>query len=178
MKQAVELDVNDVVHELLIEPKNTLLEILRERLELTGAKEVCGLGACGACTVLVDGRPVLSCLTLAIACKGKKVTTIEGLMEGDELHPLQQSFVDRGAVQCGFCTPGMIMVGKALLDEHANPTAEEAAEAISGNLCRCTGYAQIIDAIVGAPGVERGVEKRSRPGTLDSGDFLMPDIGE
>ena len=178
MKQVIELDVNDAVHELFIEPKNTLLEILREKLQLTGAKEVCGLGACGACTVLVDGRPVLSCLTLAIACKDRKVTTIEGLMEGDELHPLQQSFVDKGAVQCGFCTPGMIMVGKALLDEKAHPTAEEAAEAISGNLCRCTGYAQIIEAIVSAPAVNSEVKTRSRPGKLDSGAFLMPDIGE
>lgn len=178
MKQTVEFDVNDVVHELLIEPKNTLLEILREELDLTGAKEVCGLGACGACTVLVDGRPVLSCLTLAIACRNKKIITIEGLMKGDELHPLQQSFVDKGAVQCGFCTPGMIMAAKALLDEKTNPTAEEAAEAISGNLCRCTGYAQIIEAIVSAPAVSGDVKTRSRPGTLDSGSFLMPETGE
>jgi len=178
MKTAVELEVNGVVHELLIKPSDTLLGVVREVLGLTGTKEVCGLGACGACTVLVEGRPVLSCLTLAIACKGKKVTTIEGLMEGEELHPLQQSFVENGAVQCGYCTPGMIMAGKALLDEKANPTAEEAAEAISGNLCRCTGYAQIIEAIVGAPSVVRDMKTRPRSGTLDSGAYLMPDIGE
>jgi len=177
-KQAVRLHVNDDVHELLIAPNRTLLEVLRVDLGLTGTKEVCLLGACGACTVLLDGRPVLSCVTLAIACQGRKITTIEGLKRGHELHPLQQSFVDKGAVQCGFCTPGMILAGKALLDENPHPTAAQAAQAISGNLCRCTGYAQIIEAIVAAPAVAEQARSAPLPGTLDSGPFLMPELGE
>lgn len=178
MKQVITLDVNDVMHELLIEPATTLLEVTRERLGLTGAKEVCGLGACGACTVIIDGQPTLACLTLAVACKNKKITTIEGLANGDELHPLQQSFVNKGAVQCGFCSPGMIMAGKALLDQNPNPTAADVAEAISGNLCRCTGYAQIIEAIMCGTGEDSQAKSKPLSGTLDSGRFLVPELGE
>lgn len=176
MKQPLTLLINDETHELLLEPNKTLLEVLREELDLTGAKEVCLLGSCGACTVLLDGRPVLSCVTLAAACKGKEITTIEGVKEGNDLHPLQKSFVEKGAVQCGYCTPGMILTGKALLEENPNPTKEEAAEAISGNLCRCTGYSQIVEAIVAAPDFVD--QDDTPPGMLNSGPFLMPEMGE
>ncbi|MCC6608601.1 MAG: (2Fe-2S)-binding protein [Burkholderiales bacterium] len=174
MKQVVLLNVNDAEHELLLDPSRTLLEVLRESLGLTGTKEVCLLGSCGACTVLVDDRPVLACLTLASACQGKRVLTIEGLRQGERLHPLQQAFIDKGAVQCGFCTPGMIMAGKALLDRNPQPTPEEAREAIAGNLCRCTGYQQIVEAIVAAPAVEQA----ARTPVADGGQYLMPDMAE
>jgi carbon-monoxide dehydrogenase small subunit len=174
MKQVVLLNVNDAEHELLVEPSRTLLEVLRESLGLTGTKEVCLLGSCGACTVLVDDRPVLACLTLASACQGKRVLTIEGLRQGERLHPLQQAFVDKGAVQCGFCTPGMIMAGKALLDRTPHPTPEEARAAIAGNLCRCTGYEQIVEAIVAASETETA----ARPPAPGGGQYLMPDMAE
>jgi carbon-monoxide dehydrogenase small subunit len=174
MKQVVLLNVNDAEHELLLDPSRTLLEVLRESLGLTGTKEVCLLGSCGACTVLVDDRPVLACLTLASACQGKRVLTIEGLRQGEALHPLQQSFIDKGAVQCGFCTPGMIMAGKALLDRNPHPTPEAARAAIAGNLCRCTGYEQIVEAIVAAPAVAQAV----RTGSTGDGPYLMPDMAE
>ena len=125
----------------------TLLRVLREKLGLTGTKEGCGIGECGACTVLLDGMPVNSCLILVPKVEGREVQTIEGLGSQDKLHPLQKSFVDHGAVQCGFCTPGMLMSSKALIDKNSHPTREEIKEAISGHLCRCTGYHQIIDAI-------------------------------
>ena len=125
----------------------TLLRLLREKLGLTGTKEGCGIGECGACTVLLDGMPINSCLILAPKVQGREVETIEGLGSRDKLHPLQKSFVDHGAVQCGFCTPGMLMSSKALIDKNSHPTREEIKEAISGHLCRCTGYHQIIDAI-------------------------------
>lgn len=150
MKQVVLLNVNDAEHELLVEPSRTLLEVLRESLGLTGTKEVCLLGSCGACTVLVDDRPVLACLTLASACQGKRVLTIEGLRQGERLHPLQQAFVDKGAVQCGFCTPGMIMQATQLLARCPQPDETTARAAIEGNLCRCTGYKKIVEAIVAA----------------------------
>ncbi len=181
MKQPLALCINGENHELFLEPSKTLLEVLREELDLTGTKEVCLLGSCGACTVLVDDRPILSCSTLAIACKDKKITTIEGVKNGHELHPLQRSFVEKGAVQCGYCTSGMILTGKALLDENPKPTKAEAAEAISGNLCRCTGYAQIIDAIVSAPEFAESESTQAQDplaGTLDSGPYLMPETGE
>ena len=128
-------------------PHRTLLSILREDLGLTGVKEGCGVGECGACTILMDGKTVNACLVLAPKMDGATITTIEGLSEGEELHPLQRAFIEHGAVQCGFCTPGMILSAKALLDENPHPTRLEIREGISGNLCRCTGYQQIVDAI-------------------------------
>jgi carbon-monoxide dehydrogenase small subunit len=122
--------------------------VLREDLGLTGTKEVCDLGTCGACTVLIDRKPALSCLTLAVACKGKEILTIEGLRQGETLHPLQNSFIQHGAIQCGMCTPGMILSAKALLDENPQPTEMEVRKAIAGNLCRCTGYVKIVEAIL------------------------------
>jgi len=129
---------------------STLLEMIREKLHLTGAKEGCGKGECGACTVLVNGEPVNSCLMLAAQVEGKRVETIEGLARGEQLHPLQKAFVQEGAVQCGYCTPGMIMSAKALLDRKKNPTKQEIKQALSGNLCRCTGYTKIIKAVESA----------------------------
>lgn len=142
------LQINGDTYELVIEPKKTLLEVLREDIGLTGTKEVCDLGTCGACTVLIDNKPILSCLTLAVACKGKEITTIEGLGKGETPHPLQTSFIQKGAIQCGMCTPGMILSAKALLDENPQPTELEVRKAIAGNLCRCTGYVKIVDAIL------------------------------
>jgi len=147
MKKVIELHVNGVAHEILVKPQQLLLDVLRDDLGLTGAKEGCGLGSCGACTVLLDGLPVLSCLTLVEAAVGKEITTIEGLAREGELHPLQESFVQHGAIQCGYCSPGMIMTSKALLDQVPNPTRDEIRLAIAGNLCRCTGYQKIVDAV-------------------------------
>ena len=148
MKQLIELKVNGESYEAAVDPHRTLLEVLRENLGLTGAKEGCDLGACGACTVLIDGKAVLSCLTLAVDSQKKEITTIEGLAKEGKLHPLQQNFVDHGAIQCGFCTPGMILSAKAMLDKSPKPTEEEVKRGISGNLCRCTGYTKIIEAIM------------------------------
>jgi len=134
----------------------TLLDVLRDNLGLTGAKKGCDLGNCGSCTVLVDGKPVLSCLLLAIEAQGKDIVTIEGLAKNGQLHPLQQAFIDYSALQCGFCTPGMILSAKALLDNNPQPTEEEVKEAISGNLCRCTGYINIIEAILKVARSEKG----------------------
>ena len=151
MKQEIELKVNGELFKMQVEPRRTLLEVLRENLGLTGTKESCNKGDCGACTVLVDGKPVLSCLTLAIEVQGKDILTVEGLVgEHGVLHPIQQAFVDHGALQCGFCAPGMIMSAKALLDRNPNPTEDEIKEGISGNLCRCTGYVKIVEAIEAA----------------------------
>ena len=134
----------------------TLLETLRERLGLTGTKQGCDMGQCGACTVLLDGQPVRSCLTLAMDAQGQEITTIEGLARNGELHPLQRAFHEHGAIQCGFCTPGMILTAKTLLDENPTPTVREVKQAISGNLCRCTGYVKIIEAITAATGTKEG----------------------
>ena len=150
MKEIITLQINGDSYDLYLEPKRTLLEVLREEIGLTGTKEVCDLGTCGACTVLIDKKPVLSCLTLAVTCKGKEITTIEGLKKGETLHPLQASFIQRGAIQCGMCTPGMILSAKALLDATPHPTESEVKTAIAGNLCRCTGYVKIIEAILAA----------------------------
>lgn len=147
MKQEIELKVNGELVKVQVEPRRTLLEVLRENLGLTGTKESCNKGDCGACTVLINGKPVLSCLSLAIEAQGKDILTIEGLAKGYELHPIQQAFVDHGAIQCGFCTPGMIMSAKALLDKNPNPTEGEIRDGISGNICRCTGYLKIVEAI-------------------------------
>ena len=142
--------VNGEPVEVSFAPYKTLLEVLREDLGLTGTKHGCELGECGACAVLVDGAPVLSCLMLAVECEGRSVQTIEGLASGTTLHPLQAAFADHGGSQCGYCTPGMIMTAKALLDGEPNPSRERIKEAIAGNICRCTGYNQIVEAIEGA----------------------------
>jgi aerobic carbon-monoxide dehydrogenase small subunit len=147
MKHVIRLHVNGEEFEIFTEVNKTLLEVLREDLGFTGTKRGCDLGACGACTVLVDGKPQLSCLTLATAVQRKKIITIEGLAQKGELHPLQKAFIEKGAIQCGFCTPGMILTAKAFLDEHPHPSEGETKKAISGNLCRCTGYVKIIEAI-------------------------------
>ncbi len=146
-KELIALQINGVVHEVAIRPNWTLLELLRETVGLTGTKEGCNVGECGACTVLVDGRPLLACLTLASHCAGKKILTIEGLAENGKLHPLQQAFVDEGAIQCGFCTPGLVMMAKAILDQNPLPTETEIRQGIAGNLCRCTGYTRVVKAI-------------------------------
>jgi aerobic-type carbon monoxide dehydrogenase small subunit (CoxS/CutS family) len=143
----VDLTVNGEAAEVSFAPYKTLLEVLREDLGLTGTKHGCELGECGACAVLVDGEPKLSCLVLAVECAGKSVDTVEGLASGAKLHPLQAAFADLGAAQCGYCTPGILMTAKALLEKEPQPTRERIKEAISGNLCRCTGYQQIFEAI-------------------------------
>lgn len=150
-KQTVTFELNGEALSVEIESHLTLLRLLRDRLELKGTKEGCGMGECGACTVLVDGKAVNSCIFPAAEVDGKSVTTIEGLsgLDGD-LHPLQRAFIEHGAVQCGFCSPGMILSAKALLDENPKPTEDEIRKVIAGNLCRCTGYLQIIDAIKAA----------------------------
>jgi carbon-monoxide dehydrogenase small subunit len=149
MKVQIQLKVNGLACKVEVEPRRTLLEVIREDLELTGTKEGCGLGECGTCTVLLDGEPIKSCITLAVQANGREVTTIEGLEKSDgTLHPIQQAFIDHGAIQCGFCTPGMVLSAKALLDENPRPTEIEVRQAIAGNLCRCTGYQKIVEAIL------------------------------
>lgn len=150
MKQRLTCTVNGEPIDVLVEDYKTLLEILREDLGLTGTKHGCELGECGACAVLVDGQPVLSCLVLGAESAGRHITTVEGLTEDGRLHPLQECFADLGAAQCGYCTPGILMTAKALLDAEPHPTRERIREALSGNLCRCTGYGQIIDAVEAA----------------------------
>ena len=144
------LSVNGEAVEASFAPYKTLLEVLREDLALTGTKHGCELGECGACAVLVDGEPQLSCLLLAVECEGRRIETVEGLAQGAELHPLQAAFADLGAAQCGYCTPGILMTAKALLEREPNPSRERIREALSGNLCRCTGYQQIYEAIEAA----------------------------
>jgi carbon-monoxide dehydrogenase small subunit len=144
------LTVNGTPYEVAIEPRQSLLQLLREELHLTGTKEGCSEGECGACTVLLDGKTVDSCLIFALEAQGREVTTIEGLAHGDQLHPVQKAFAEYGAVQCGFCTPGMILAAKALLDSNPHPTELEIRQGISGNLCRCTGYVKIVEAIQAA----------------------------
>lgn len=161
MKRLIALRVNGESYEVAVDPWRTLLEVLRENLMLTGAKNACNRGDCGACTVLMDGKPVVSCLTLAVEAQGKEILTIEGLARDGQLHPLQKSFIEHGAIQCGFCTPGTILSAKALLDRNPQPTEEEAREGISGNLCRCTGYAKIIEAIRAAKSGPRN-ERRGK----------------
>jgi len=150
MKQIIGLTINGVPYELAVEPRRTLLELLREDLGLTGTKKGCEIGDCGACTVLVDNIPTLSCLMLAIQAEGCQVETVESLAENGKLSILQQAFVDHGAIQCGFCTPGMLMTLTQLLRENPHPTEREVRYAISGNLCRCTGYQKIVEAILAA----------------------------
>jgi carbon-monoxide dehydrogenase small subunit len=150
VKRVLQLTVNGEDYEVLADSHRTLLEVLRDSLGLTGTKEGCSLGACGACTVLVDGKATLSCLTLAASVQGKRITTIEGLAQDGKLHPLQDAAVRYGAIQCGFCTPGWLMSAKALLDENPHPSELEVKTAIAGNLCRCTGYVKIVESILAA----------------------------
>ena len=148
MKQVVTLNINDQDYEVIISPTDLLVDVIRKKIGLTGTKKGCGQGDCGSCTVLIDGKPELSCIKLAVSAVGKKITTIEGIANPDgTLHPLQEAFLDNGAVQCGFCTPGMILSSKALIDRNPTPTREEIKTAISGNACRCTGYVNILAAI-------------------------------
>ena len=152
----VSLEVNGKTYELDIEPHELLLDVVRERLGLTGVKRSCDMEVCGACTLLVDGRPVSSCTLPAFEARGKRVETIEGLAAGGKLHPLQECFIEHGGFQCGFCTPGMILAAKALLAENSNPTDEEIKHFMHGNICRCTGYKKIIESIMAAAKKMRG----------------------
>ncbi|MBI3079569.1 MAG: (2Fe-2S)-binding protein [Deltaproteobacteria bacterium] len=148
MKKPISVTVNGEVYEMEVEPRRRLLDFLRDDLELTGTKEGCGNGECGACTVLVNGVAMTSCLILAVSVNGQQVTTIEGLARDGALDPLQKAFIDYGAIQCGYCTPGMILMAKALLNENPKPTEEEVRMGIAGNLCRCTGYVKIVEAVL------------------------------
>ena len=156
-KQLIELTVNSEIREVAVKTNDTLLEVLREKLNLIGTKEACGMGECGACTVLIDRKPVLACLTLAVDATGKEIITIEGVSSATGLDTVQQSFVNHGAVQCGYCTPGMVLTAKDLLSRIPSPSEEQIREAISGNLCRCTGYTKIVEAVQAA--AEGGVGK-------------------
>jgi aerobic carbon-monoxide dehydrogenase small subunit len=149
-KQLLSMTVNGEEADLAVTPNTTLLEVLRNDLGLTGVKEGCAEGVCGACTVLMDGAPVRSCLTLALEAEGATILTIEGVATGGNLHPIQQAFIDHGAVQCGFCTPGMILASKALLDRTSDPSEDEIKTALAGNFCRCTGYRKILEAVSAA----------------------------
>ena len=146
-RHAIVLDVNGERTEMLLPVHKTLLEVLREDMHLTGTKHGCELGECGTCTVLVDGKPELSCLLLPIQVEGRAITTVEGLASGSTLHPLQQAFAELGAAQCGYCTPGILLASKSLLESNPKPSRDEIREALAGNLCRCTGYAKILDAV-------------------------------
>lgn len=147
MKRKIVLNINDEDYEVEVEPNRLLVDVIRDDIGLTGTKKGCEIGVCGACTVLLDGKVVSSCLMLAIYAVGKKITTIEGLFKNGELHPFQKAFVDYGSFQCGFCTPGMILASKEILDENPHPTEREIREGLNGNLCRCTGYVKVVEAI-------------------------------
>ena len=147
MKQIIEIDINDEVHELAVEPYDSLLRTIRDKAGMIGTKRGCDSGGCGCCTVLVDGKAVYSCMTMVMSVQDKKITTVEGLPNNGELDPLQQAFIDAGAVQCGYCTCGIMMASKQLLEDNPDPSEEEIRKGISGNLCRCTGYQKIVDAI-------------------------------
>ncbi len=147
MKQVVELAINGQLHEVMVAPRDLLVDVLRKSLGLTGAKVGCGHGDCGTCTVLIDGQPVLACLVVALSCQGKEILTIEGLETNGKLDALQQAFIDHGAVQCGFCIPGMIMSAKALLARNPHPSEDEIRRGLAGVLCRCTGYMKIVEAV-------------------------------
>ena len=146
----INLKINSLDYTVEVNPDETLLTVLREKLDITSPKKGCEMGECGACTVIMNGKTVNSCLVLAIECDGAELLTVEGLKTNGELHPLQKSFIEKGAVQCGFCTPGMLMSAKALLDENPDPTEDDVKEAIAGNFCRCTGYKPIVDAVLDA----------------------------
>lgn len=150
MTRVIQLNVNGEICDVSVKPNETLLDVIRDRLELTGTKKGCDTGQCGSCTVLLEGKPINSCLVLAVEAHGKDILTVEGLAKNGQFHPLQEAFVQEGAVQCGYCTPGMLLSAKALLDDNPNPTEEKVKEAIAGNLCRCTGYVKIVKAILTA----------------------------
>lgn len=154
MKKLISLIVNDKTYEVAVNPNQTLVDLLRYQLKLTGTKKGCEVGDCGSCAVIMDGKPVNSCLVLAVQANGKTIVTIEGLETAEGLHPIQESFVEKGAIQCGFCSPGMILTAKSLLDKNPNPDERDIRMAISGNLCRCTGYQKIVEAIKDASGKE------------------------
>ena len=147
MKRILSLTVNETNYEVAVTPWQTLLDVLRDDLGLIGTKRGCGVGTCGVCTVIIDGKAILSCLTLAVECEGLSITTIEGISSPESLHPIQKSFIENGAIQCGFCTPGIIMTSKALLDENPNPGDDEIKEALAGTFCRCTGHIKIMEAV-------------------------------
>lgn len=147
MKKILSLTVNETNYEVAVSPWRTLLDVLRDDLGLIGTKRGCGVGTCGVCTVIIDGKAILSCLTLAVECEGRSITTIEGISSPDALHPIQQSFIENGAIQCGFCTPGIVMTAKALLDENPTPSDDEIKEALAGTFCRCTGHIKIMEAV-------------------------------
>ncbi|MDA0746195.1 MAG: (2Fe-2S)-binding protein [bacterium] len=159
MKQDIRLTVNGRIYELSVEPRKTLLAVLREQIGLTGTKEGCSTGDCGACTVLLDGKPVTSCLVLAVSASGKKILTVEGIAREGHMHPLQEAMVNLGGLQCGFCTPGILVSAYALLLENPDPSEAEIQRALAGNLCRCTGYVKIIEAVQQAA---RGMKRKGR----------------
>jgi aerobic-type carbon monoxide dehydrogenase small subunit (CoxS/CutS family) len=167
----IALRVNGEPVEVAFAPHKTLLEVLREDLRLTGTKHGCELGECGTCAVLVDGKPVLSCLVLGLECEGKHVETVEGMAGSEGLHPLQKAFADLGAAQCGYCTPGILLTARALLEEKPSPTLEEIKEALAGNLCRCTGYIKIFEAVELGAAWMRGEKAEPRRETLYGTDF-------
>lgn len=162
MKRVLSFILNGDPIEVVCKDNMTLLDLLRDKLGLTGTKKGCEQGECGACTVMLDGLPVNSCCTLAVECEGREVTTIEGIAKGGKLHPIQRQFIEKWAMQCGYCTPGMIMSAKALLDKNPHPTELEIREAIEGNLCRCTGYAKIVEAIQAAAAEMNWEEARAQ----------------
>jgi len=186
VKHLIQITVNGQTHDLVTRPERTLLDVLREDLGLTGSKRGCDLGACGACAVLLDGRPISSCLTLAVEASGREIVTVEGLAQGGALHPVQDAFVEHGAVQCGFCTPGMVIAVTGLLDERPHPEDAEILEALSGNLCRCTGYVKILDAVrtairrmshrsgLAAPATTDGSDLRPSQATRDRSGLAAP----
>ena len=178
MKKQIRLLVNGEEYDLQLEANRLLLQALRDDIGLTGTKEGCSIGVCGACSVIIDGRVVSSCLTLAVACHGKNILTIEGLAKDGKLHPLQQAFIEYGGFQCGICTPGQIMAAKALLDENPEPTEDEVKEWMSGNLCRCTGYYKILESVMAVvdntinPNFE--FRKREQTAKIQSLDVYKP----
>ncbi len=148
----IEIRVNGEWHEVTVRPRNLILDVIRDQIGLTGTKEGCGSGTCGVCTLLIEGRPVLGCLTLAVECDGKDIRTVEGLADGDKLSTVQEAFLDQGGLQCGFCTPGVLMATTALLERNPKPSEYEIKKALEGNLCRCTGYNSILDSVLQASG--------------------------
>ena len=163
MKQLITLKINGKSYEVAVESRKLLVDVLRDNLGLTGTKKACDFGNCGSCTIIMDGKPALSCLTLAIEAQDKDILTIEGMARNGQLHPLQQAFVDYGAIQCGFCTPGMILSALALLNSNPNPTRKEVETALAGNLCRCTGYVKIVDAVLAAAeAIKTGKKQHAR----------------